>query len=519
MTTTPPTGLRRLLHAVAATARLLFDTAGLAALTVGIPWLLVRFVGNPNPWHRGEGWGSPSQAWDNLSQPIEDDTLIRLLAVIAWICWLAFVLNILGELGWYARRLPALAADTGARAAHAAHLAELPAYRMVAAVLVGGVMLTVLAMWRTGATAAAAPAAAPDHTHRPPGIAQPATIVDRHAPAPAPASVGEQYTAARPMPARSAAVGPPVPYTVQRGDTLWDIAAECLGDPLRWPEIYKLSKTLPQPDGALLGDPDLIEPGWVLHLPADATAPAADTPDPEQAPHTPTAPATPETAPPNPAQPADVPAPAAPPPGSTGPASPAAESPHRSEPTTPPGENLPAPAAPPAPAEVPIPTATADAPATTAPAVPPSAASPSDDREDEGRPVGIEVGEAGFIGVTFAAGIAAALVFARAHRRRRHRVGDAEPPPLAGIVREAQHAHLWARTADPATEVPDPDEPAHDTPVSADAAPRRPLPAAPQAAAAITVGVRGRRELTVWDVTSGSCLYRVFLAPPEWLGF
>ncbi|MFI1584762.1 BTAD domain-containing putative transcriptional regulator [Embleya sp. NPDC020630] len=527
MTSThPSTGARRILRATTTALRLLFGTAGLTLVTAGIPWLLVRFVGNPDPWQHREGWGSPGQTWDNLSQPLDEDVLIRLLALVAWICWLAFVLNILGELWWYLRRLPALAADTGARAAHAAHMAELPAHRMVAAVLVGGVMLAVLAMWRTG-TAAAAPAAAYQPAPRPPGIAQSATITHEHPPAVPPAAGGHTANA-RLVPGRTAVSGPPVPYTVVRGDTLWDIAAERLGDPLRWPQIYTLSKTLTQPDGAHLSDPDLIEPGWTLHLPADATTPTTDAEEPNEAPQEP------DTAPTPSAPPAASGAPVYPHmpdvPGDSGPAAPLP-----SQPTTPPATGMPgdfaptpapdtsvpAPAAPPAPTKALPPAAPSPPPTTAAPPAdaPPAAApvpsapgastspAPVAPAEDEdGGPVGINVGEAGFIGVTLAAGIAATLAFARAHRRRRHRVGDAEPPPLSGIVREAQHAHLWAHHTTPAPDDPDGDEVAHDAPSSADVAPRRPVPGVARPASTITVGVRGRRELTVWDATAGNGL-------------
>ncbi|MGH3715917.1 MAG: LysM peptidoglycan-binding domain-containing protein, partial [Micromonosporaceae bacterium] len=59
----------------------------------------------------------------------------------------------------------------------------------------------------------------------------------------------------------------PTTYDVRPGDTLWDIAERELGDPLRWPEIYKLNRGRPQPHRGTLQDPDLIQPGWTLKLP------------------------------------------------------------------------------------------------------------------------------------------------------------------------------------------------------------------------------------------------------------
>jgi nucleoid-associated protein YgaU/DNA-binding SARP family transcriptional activator len=67
-------------------------------------------------------------------------------------------------------------------------------------------------------------------------------------------------------------------YTVERGDTLWDIAGEHLGDPTRYPEIVTLNQGVPQPDGGVLTDPDLIRPGWLLTLPASEVAGAGDAP-------------------------------------------------------------------------------------------------------------------------------------------------------------------------------------------------------------------------------------------------
>ena len=59
---------------------------------------------------------------------------------------------------------------------------------------------------------------------------------------------------------------------VERGDTLWDLADEHLDDAHRWPEIYEENRGEAQPDGGALIDPDLIQPGWELDLPANGSA-------------------------------------------------------------------------------------------------------------------------------------------------------------------------------------------------------------------------------------------------------
>lgn len=76
-------------------------------------------------------------------------------------------------------------------------------------------------------------------------------------------------------------------YVVQRGDTLWDIAAQHLGDPLRYREIYRLNRDRTQPDGQHLDDPRLIQPGWTLRLPARHGADPAPRTAPTTPPRTP----------------------------------------------------------------------------------------------------------------------------------------------------------------------------------------------------------------------------------------
>jgi DNA-binding SARP family transcriptional activator len=68
-------------------------------------------------------------------------------------------------------------------------------------------------------------------------------------------------------------------YTVHRGDSLWHIAAQWLGNPTRWPEIYHLNQSHYDQHGRMRHG-DHIQPGWVLALPNDATPPPGTPPAP-----------------------------------------------------------------------------------------------------------------------------------------------------------------------------------------------------------------------------------------------
>jgi LysM repeat protein len=69
-------------------------------------------------------------------------------------------------------------------------------------------------------------------------------------------------------PAPRAPAGPIAPvYRVRTGDTLWSIAARSLGDPFRWPELWRANAGKRMSDGARFVDPDLIMPGWQLIVP------------------------------------------------------------------------------------------------------------------------------------------------------------------------------------------------------------------------------------------------------------
>lgn len=62
--------------------------------------------------------------------------------------------------------------------------------------------------------------------------------------------------------------------TVEKGDTLWGIAQEKLGDGARYTELVDATTAQVQPGGQHLTDPNLIYPGWTIDVPGIVTATA-----------------------------------------------------------------------------------------------------------------------------------------------------------------------------------------------------------------------------------------------------
>jgi nucleoid-associated protein YgaU len=54
-------------------------------------------------------------------------------------------------------------------------------------------------------------------------------------------------------------------YTVKSGDSLWKISEQMYGNGNEWRRIFEANKDR-------IKDPDVIHPGWVLSIPADAGA-------------------------------------------------------------------------------------------------------------------------------------------------------------------------------------------------------------------------------------------------------
>ncbi|HEY3547382.1 MAG TPA: LysM peptidoglycan-binding domain-containing protein [Propionicimonas sp.] len=220
-------------------------TLALVTFAAGVPLALVALAPTYLP-HPLPDW---SGLWARVVSPDDGTLLLAVLAAVAWITWAAFTTTVLVELIAAARRL------------RAPSLPLLGGFQRTASRLLATAGL--LLATSSAITAPAAPAAASalvtplDHQDAPhltpaPGATQ--------------ATTGQEPATAAPAP-RTAAL-PTV--TVQRGDTLWDIAERHLRDPLRYTEIRDLNLDRTQPDGRQLRDADWIQPGWTLLLPADA---------------------------------------------------------------------------------------------------------------------------------------------------------------------------------------------------------------------------------------------------------
>ncbi|MET9036972.1 BTAD domain-containing putative transcriptional regulator [Streptomyces mirabilis] len=393
---------RRTGRRLTAAVRFLTCGSALAAAVAGIPYVLVIAVGAP--------WPGQVTSFDDLAgrlgQPISDPFVFKVLALVGWACWTYFTATVMREALWLLRRLPALVGDA---ALLRRRTATLPAHRAAAALLVGTLLIALIGLWRLPVAHATVPATNP--------AAEPvAAVAPLHVP-----------------PARAAEPGHAT-YIVQPGDTLWDIAEQHLGDPLLWPKIYQLSCAVRQSDGRLLSDPDLIMPGWRLHLPVN-----------------------------------EAPAPRPPRPSAETPAQP----PHPSNPAPEPEGNQPSGRG-----------QSGDEQRQTDPQ------QQDHRRGQEQRPVAIGLGIASTIGVTTAAGIAAAIGFARWHaaRRRTPRV-DALAAPLEDddlLLGDALHrsnqAHLATRAA------------RHHNPEDL---PRRTAPAEPGQPGTVTVAEHAGREVRI----------------------
>ncbi len=237
----------------------------IGVIVVGVPVALWMGFGTPWPDE------PPSSEWIYADFTSRD--VLAVLVGVVWLAWLHFVLCLVVEFG-AERRGRGLSPHIPGGSVGTQPLAR----RLVGAVLLlaGGVTLAmptasaVTIQAPVSSSSQAATPAAPDA-----GRAGTATLTDDQTPR-------TQHETAAFTEKTGHVVHKYVEVQPPEGrnyDSLWGIAERYLGDGMRYKEIAALNHGMTQPDGTTLKDPDLIYPGWILRLPADAQGPGLRTGD------------------------------------------------------------------------------------------------------------------------------------------------------------------------------------------------------------------------------------------------
>ncbi|GAA4731708.1 BTAD domain-containing putative transcriptional regulator [Phytohabitans rumicis] len=287
--------------------RLVVRSASAVAVLVvvaGVPAGLAYFVGWPLPDRLP---GSVADVAALLARDFDDAAVVKVLAVALWLVWAAFCRALAVEVqaarrGRASRRLRLISPMQALAAMLVAGLAAGPGATFTAAAATPGAVVSATAVTTSHASFAApqpmatwseVPTGTAARTSLPAGPAAPSKA--------RPATAGVQdlprfAVVAADGPITVATAGRQYTATVQRGDTLWEIAQVWLGNPHRWVEIYDLNKARYDRHGRMRGGHH-IEPTWILTLPDDAHPPAGAQP---AAPTHPKPPPAPRTTPPPP---------------------------------------------------------------------------------------------------------------------------------------------------------------------------------------------------------------------------
>jgi nucleoid-associated protein YgaU len=245
----PRRRLTRLLRGIGALIVLVAIVGGVPLLTDGLHLL-------------PHGVPSLHQIKHDLTSRDNGQFALVVIAVGVWICWALFVLSLIPEIVAAAQKRPAVPLPGLGGF-------QRPAGALVAAIAIGFAIAPLIT--GLGSRASAAPPPLPGSGHR----SAAATVTAPHLTSPGwdgsgarPTGIsGERPTATDPSAAP--ATHHPI-YEVQRRDTLWQIAEDHLGDPMRYTEIVALNQHMVGPD-------NLIVAGMRLVMPSDATglAPSA----------------------------------------------------------------------------------------------------------------------------------------------------------------------------------------------------------------------------------------------------
>ena len=277
-------------------------TLGLVAFVIGVPVLLLAMHAVPD---------LATFSWSRLTAPDDGTLLVAVLTVICWIAWAIFTCQVAASIvsqlrGVQTPRLPGLS------------MPQVASDRLVAAaaLLFVAIPSATAFLPEPKATAASSATAQPDdsqlHVNTTASVSPTPADADKTAPA------VERYTVKRGdslwriaedrlgdgtryveiVDLNEAVLGrrpdfllpgtvlrvpvaeaPPADsYIVRPGDTLSEIAEDQLGDADAYPSIFKASRSTVQADGAHLTDPELVLPGWKLTIPGEA--PSRKAPEP-----------------------------------------------------------------------------------------------------------------------------------------------------------------------------------------------------------------------------------------------
>ncbi|MEV7006649.1 hypothetical protein [Streptosporangium sp. NPDC051022] len=201
----------------------------LAAVVIGFPILLYKVAGSPLPDHVP----TFEEIVSRLTSRDDGGLFVSVLGLLVWGAWAMFSFTVATEIVARLRGVRFAPRQPG----------------------LGGVQRLAAYLVTSATFAFSAPAAMAAVTPPPPVAAMAPLHPLTHS---SHTTVAEEQ--ANPV------------YQVKRGDTLWGIAGEKLGNPRRWPKIWKLNARSPQPGGRVFTDPDRIDAGWRLRLPEEPSA-------------------------------------------------------------------------------------------------------------------------------------------------------------------------------------------------------------------------------------------------------
>ncbi|MFJ9574640.1 LysM peptidoglycan-binding domain-containing protein [Streptomyces bacillaris] len=214
----------------------------LVAILAGVPLVLLEIGVLP---HHLPGI---TEITDALTSPDTGELFLGAITLIGWYGWLSFVVSVVLETGAALRQV------------RAPRIRLLGGSQQLAGALVGGILILLPAGTAMATPASAAPAAAATA-----GVS-----------ADAPSAAATAATKASVSSSSTTWDGPV--HHVQDGDSLWDIAEQRLGAGIEWHRIVDANQGVRQADGSVVtADTTVLQPGWILRLPADASpGPSAD---------------------------------------------------------------------------------------------------------------------------------------------------------------------------------------------------------------------------------------------------